>query len=193
MGVLSGFRASRDISDIGGEGGVGVSETVSEVDTDLVSGGVVIIGEEAIESGEPREYGELSVPICVDSEGSRRAVAFSSLSCAISASIFRSESSSRSRCVSIRNASLSCSPILISSSIMTARSIATLYFDSRSSIDEVVFRACLSKSSFATSMSLSFSCKVLVVSRSVVISFCKVVCAAFASALDCLYLVWTLR
>lgn len=190
MGVLIEGLASLDASDIGGEGGVGVSETVSEVDTDLVSGGVVIIGEDATEFGDPREYGELSATISVDNDGSWRAVAFSSLSCAISASILRSDSSSRNLCVSIRRVSLSCSPILISSSIITARSIATLYFDSKSSMDEEVFRACLSKSSFATSMSLSFSCRVLVVSRSVVISFCKTFCAAFASALDCLYLVW---
>jgi hypothetical protein len=41
----------------------------------------------------------------------------------------------------MRNFSRSCSPILISSSISTARSMAWLYFDSRSSRDEVVFRA----------------------------------------------------
>lgn len=190
MGVFFEGLASLDASDIGGDGGVGVSETVSEVDTDLVSGGVVIIGEDATDVGDPPEYGEASAAMSVSKDGSWRAVAFSSLSCAISASIFRSDSSSRNLCVSIRKASLSCSPILISSSIITARSIATLYFDSKSSMDEEVFLACLSKSSFATSISLSFSCRVLFVSRSVVISFCKVFCAAFASDLDCLYLVY---
>jgi hypothetical protein len=89
----------------------------------------------------------------------------------------------------MRRFSLSCSPILISSSIITALSIATLYLDSRSSRDEVVFRACLSKSSFWTSISRSFSCNVRLESRSVVISFCRVFCAALASVLDCLYLV----
>ena len=146
IGVLAIGLVVAEASDIGGDGGVGVSETVSVVETDLVSGGVVIMGEEAVDAGEPSsKAGELGAVRSVAIEGSWR---FRSLSCIISASIFRSESSSRSRCVSIRSPSLSCSPILISSSIMTARSIATLNFDSRSSNDEEVFRACLSKSSF---------------------------------------------
>lgn len=58
LGGLDGVFKRLDLrlaeaSDMGGEGGVGVSETVSAVDTDLVSGGVVIIGEEAIDIGEP--------------------------------------------------------------------------------------------------------------------------------------------
>lgn len=53
IGVLSDFVAFAEDSEIGGEGGVGVSDTVSVVDTDLVSGGVVINGDEAVESGEP--------------------------------------------------------------------------------------------------------------------------------------------
>jgi len=113
-----------------------------------------------------------------------------SLSCMISASILRSDSSSRRRWVSIRKCSLSCSPTLISSSIITARSMETLYLDSRSSSDEDVFRACLSKSSFCTSMSRSFICNVRFASRSVVISFCSVFCVTPASVLDCLYLVY---
>lgn len=53
-GVLRMLRLNgADASDIGGEGGVGVSETVSAVETDFVSGGVVIIGEDAVELGEP--------------------------------------------------------------------------------------------------------------------------------------------
>lgn len=134
-----------EASDIGGDGGVGVSDTVSFVETDFVSGGVVIIGDEAVETGEPSNNGEFGAVISVAIDGS---CLFRNLSCITSASTFRSDSSSRSLCVSIRKFSLSCSPILISSSIMTARSIATLDFDSRSCNDEVVFRACLSKSSF---------------------------------------------
>ena len=186
-GVFAGGLAVEEASDIGGEGGVGVSETVSVVDTDLVSGGVVIIGEEAVEVGEPAREGELGALISV----ARASCRFCSLPCMISASTFKSESSSRSLCVSILRFSRSCSPILISSSIKTARSTATLYFDSRSSSEDVVFRACLSKSSLATSISRNLSCSVRFVSRSVVISFCKRFCAAPASFLDCLYLVCT--
>lgn len=183
-GVFANGLAFADASDIGGEGGVGVSEIVSFVDTDFVSWGVVIIGDEAVETGDDGEFGAV---ISVAMIGNWR---FRSLPCIISASTFRSESSSRNRCVSIRKFSLSCSPILISSSIMTARSIATLNFDSISSSDEDVFRACLSKSSFATSMSRSFNCIVRFASRSVVISFCSTFCAAFASVFDCLYFVF---
>lgn len=59
----------------------------------------------------------------------------------ISFSILRSDNSVRKRCASIRRASRSCSLFLISSSNSTPRSMATLYLDSRSSRDEVVFRA----------------------------------------------------
>lgn len=187
IGVLAIGLIVAEASDIGGEGGVRVSETVSVVEIDFVSGGVVIIGDEAVEVGEPSKDGELGAVISVEIEGSCR---FRNLSCIISASIFRSDSSSRSLCVSIRRFSRSCSPILISSSIITARSIATLNFDSRSSKDEEVFRACLSKSSLATSISRSFSCNVRFESRSVVISFWRMFCAAFASDFDCLYLVY---
>ena len=157
MGVLATGFVVAEASDIGGDGGVGVSETVSTVETDLVSGGVLIIGDEAAElyDASGSNAGELGAVISVDKEGSWR---FRNLSCVISASILRSESSSRRRCVSIRRLSLSFSPTFISSSNMTPRSIATLYLDSRSSKDEVVFRACLSKSSFATSISLNLSC-----------------------------------
>lgn len=130
--------AEPEASDIGGDGGVGVSDTVSVVETDFVSGGVVIIGDEAVDVGESLEDGEFGAVMSVVIEGRER---FRSLSCRISASILRSESSSRRRCVSIRRCSRSCSPILISSSIITALSMATLYFDSRSSSEEVVFRA----------------------------------------------------
>ncbi len=145
IGVFKIDLADPDASDMGGDGGVGVSETVSVVEIDFVSGGVVIIGDEAVDVGESSRDGELGAVMSVAIEGSWR---FRSLSCRISASILRSESSSRRRWVSIRRFSRSSSPILISSSIITARSIAILYFDSISSSDEVVFRACRSKSSF---------------------------------------------
>lgn len=125
--------------------------------------------------------------ISVDNEGSCR---LRNLSCIISASIFRSDSSSRSRCVSMRRFSRSCSPTLISSSIITPRSIAILNFDSRSSREEDVFRTDFSKSSFWTSMSRNLSSSVRFVSRSVVISFCRIFWAAFASVFDCLYLLY---
>ena len=66
----------------------------------------------------------------------------------------------------------------------------TLYLDSRSSNEDVVFLAWRSKSSFDTSMSRSLSCIDLLVSRREVISFWRVVCAVLASALDCLYFVY---
>lgn len=189
-GVRKALGAFDERSEIGGEGGVGVSEIVSAVETDLLSGGVVIRGDEAMESGDisPAKEGVFGAVMSVDNIGSCLLSCRLSLSCKISASIFRSPSSSRRRCASIRRPSLSCSPILISSSIMTALSIATLYFDSTSSSDEVVFRACLSKSSLATSISLSFITNVLFESRNVVISFWRVFCAAPASFFDCLYL-----
>jgi hypothetical protein len=105
----------------------------------------------------------------------------------ISASILRSESSSRSLWLSTLRCSRSCSPILISSSSMTARSMATLYLDSRSSRDEVVVRAWRSKSSLATSISRSLNWRVLLASRRVVISFSSVPWAEFASDFDSLY------
>jgi hypothetical protein len=189
IGVFICLGAIPDASEMGGDGGVGVSDTVSVVETDFVSGGVVTRGEEAAELGDPSKEGEFGAVISVEIVGKFQAPCFLSLSCMISASILRSDSSSLSLCVSIRRFSLSCSPILISSSIITARSMATLCFDSKSSSDDDVFRACLSKSSFATSMSRSFICRVRLVSRKVVISFCNVFCAVFASALACLYLV----
>jgi hypothetical protein len=50
-----------------------------------------------------------------------------------------------------------------------------------------VLRAWRSKSSLATSLSRRRSCKVRLVSRSVVISFSSVFCAALASCLDSRY------
>jgi hypothetical protein len=154
---------------MGGDGGVRVS-IGSAVEIDATSGGVVIMGDEAIDAGDASKAGEFGAVISVASVGNER---LRSLSCMISASILRSDNSSRSLWVSILSCSLSCSPILISSSIITALSMPTLYFDSRSSKEEVVFRACLSKSSFWTSISRKVSCKVRFVSLSVVISFCS--------------------
>ena len=112
-----------------------------------------------------------------------------SFSWVMSDSIFRSDSSSRRRCVSMRRASRSRSPIFISSSSMTSRSMATLYLVSMSSSDDVWLRVWRSKSSFCTSTSRSLRCSVRWASRSVVISFCRMLCALLASALLCLYLV----
>lgn len=142
-----------EASDMGGDGGSWTSDKVSIVDRDLVSGGVLTRGELAADSGEAGA-GAIVVVIWVRWP---RAWCFLSLDCRISASILRSDNSSRNRWASTRSRSLSCSPILISSSIMTARSMATLYLDSRSSSEEDVFRAWRSKSSLATSISRSFS------------------------------------
>lgn len=188
-GVFSVGLAEDEASDIGGDGGVGVSEIVSFVETDFVSGGVVMSGDDAPDLGEPSKEGEFGAVRSVRSVEMVGYCRFRSLSCMMSASTLRSDSSSRNRWVSMRSVSRSFSPILISSSIMTPRSIDILYFDSTSSKEEKVFRACLSISSFCTSMSRNFSCIVRFTSRSSVISFCKAFCAAFASFFDCLYFV----
>lgn len=152
--------AGMEVSEIGGDGGVGASDVIDEAD---LASGVARTGEDVVVPAECSETGD-----CGRAIPGPRTVGFltwrfdpaptwCSLSCIISASTLRSDNSSRSRCVSILRASLSCSPSLISSSSMTARSMATLYFDSRSSSDEVVFLACRSKSSFATSISRSFN------------------------------------
>jgi hypothetical protein len=66
IGVLAIGLVVAEASDIGGDGGVGVSDTVS-VETDFVSGGVVIIGEEVVDVGEPpSEAGELGAVISVE-------------------------------------------------------------------------------------------------------------------------------
>ena len=179
VGAVAGtfVEGGTDLSETGGDGGVGASDVPEEID---FVGGVARIGDEAVVVGESSDIDDCGREIFVPSGGGFRsclravpASACRSLSCLISASTFRSESSSRSLCVSILKASRSCSPTLISSSRITPRSIAILYFDSRSSREDVVFRACLSKSSFATSVSRSLSCNVLFASRSVVISFCS--------------------
>lgn len=181
------FGKGAEASDMGGEGGSWISDTVSAVEMDFVSGGVRISGELAVEFGEWSKAGDSGMVSSVEMAERWRSSCFLILSWRMSASILRSESSSRNRCASTLRRSRSCSPILTSSSNMTALSIATLYLDSKSSKDDVVFRAWRSKSSFATSISRSFSCSVLLASRRVVISFSSVFCAAFASVLDSLY------
>ncbi len=145
-GVLAGATVGlgADASDMGGEGGSWTSEADSGVERDLVSGGVVMRGELAVELGEWSKVGDSRIDRSVDMAERCRDSCFLILSWRISVSIFRSESSSRRRCASTRNPSRSCSPSLISSSIMTALSMATLYLDSRSSNDDVVFLACRS-------------------------------------------------
>ena len=192
------FGSGTEASDMGGDGGSrgpcgAPSSTAARA---LASGGVVMSGELAVEPGESSaavclskvgdSSTETSVEMC---ERWWRAVScLRTLSWSSSASILRSASSSRRRWASMRSCSRSCSPILISSSIKTPRSIAMLYFDSRSSSEEVVLRACRSKSSLATSVSRSFSCRVRLASRRVVISFSSMFWALAASLLDSLYL-----
>lgn len=137
-----------DASDAEGEGGSCSSETVSAVERDLVSGGVVMSGELAVDWGEASTFlskvGDPITDMSVEMVDKWRDSCFLILSWSSSASILRSDSSSRNRCDSIRSFSRSCSPILISSSIMTPRSMAWLYLDSMSSSDDVVLRACRS-------------------------------------------------
>lgn len=173
-----------DASDIGGDGG----SWTGVLDDDTDPGGVETSGELAPDIVLLSNMGLSGMDRSVDIvDRWRCSSCFLSLSWRISASILRSDSSSRSLCASILSCSRSCSPILISSSIMTALSIVALYFDSMSSREESVMRACRSKSSFATSMSRSLCCNVRFVSLKVVISFSSVFCAAFASVLDSLY------
>ena len=146
------IEVGSDLSDVGGEGGVGASEVAE--DTDFV-GGVAMVGDDAVVDGECSDMDDCGRGMVaargvgfLSRERSDAASALRNLSCLISASTLRSESSSRSLWVSIRSCSRSCSPLLISSSNITLRSIATLNFDSKSSREELVLRACLSKSSF---------------------------------------------
>ena len=155
------LAAGIERSEVGGEGGVGASEAVEEAD---FVGGVGMVGEDVEvvrECCDPRDVGRTRSDWIGSTFIERcRCTATSALRnwfCLTSASTRRSLSSSRSLCASILKDSLSCSPFLISSSIMTPRSIETLYFDSRSSKEELVFLACRSMSSLATSISRSRS------------------------------------
>lgn len=100
LGVFNGFVALVDFSDIGGEGGVCVSERPA--DDTVFPGGVSKEGDESVVVGESSERGEAEVAARASSKGSflwwsTLASAFLSLSLMISASILRSDSSSRSR------------------------------------------------------------------------------------------------
>lgn len=145
-GVLAADALGKgaDASDMGGDGGSRSSAALC----DFASGGVVTSGELAVELGDASTFlskvGDSRTERSVEIVDMCRDSCFLSLSCRSSASILRSDSSSRSRWVPMRRFSRSCSPSLISSSIMTARSMAWLCLDSMSSSDEVVFRACRS-------------------------------------------------
>ena len=186
-GVLSlvleaGLGRVDEASDMGGDGGSLGMVSLLTGGKETSEGGVEMSGELAVDLGEFSNVGDSGIEMSVDMAERWRFSDFLILSCIISASTLRSDSSSRNLCASIRILSLSCSPILISSSIITDLSMATLYLDSRSSSDEVVLRACLSKSSLATSISRNFSCIVRFVSRRVVISFSSAFCAELDSA-----------
>ena len=147
MGLPGVCLGSDEASDIGGDGGSVSSEAASVEATDLASGGVVMSGELAVEPGEASmclsKVGEPRADMSVEimERWCWRCSCFLILSCMSSASILRSDSSSRSRWDSIRRVSRSCSPILISPSMLTLRSMAWLYLDSISSRDDVVLRA----------------------------------------------------
>jgi hypothetical protein len=140
-GVIGTVFACAEVSDSGGDGGEVCTVLVS-----LLGGGVAIVGLEMVVAdvdASDKGLGGLKLSVA-SAEGFLLARSCSivssanrSFSCVISASTFRSLSSSRRRCASIRRLSRSCSPFLISSSSMTPRSIATLYFDSMSSSDDV--------------------------------------------------------
>lgn len=182
--LVLGSGGGADASDMGGDGGSFTCVFAEDTD-EAGSGGVVTMGELAMDIALTSNIGLSGTERSVSVADMWRSC-FLSLSCRTSASILRSDSSSRRRCVSILNCSLSCSPILISSSIMTALSIAPLYLFSRSSREELVWRACRSKSSFATSISRSLCCSVRFESRRVVISFSRVFWAALVSVFDSL-------
>ena len=144
LGVADGFATVFDLSDVGGDGGVGASERPDE-DAVFV-GGVSKEGEDVVVVvGDSSDRGDLDPSIigCRVSDffsfSSNASSALRSFSFVISVSILRSESSSLSLWASILSASRSCSPARISSSSMTSRSMVWLYFDSRSSREDSVF------------------------------------------------------
>jgi hypothetical protein len=153
-GVANGLVIGADFSEMGGDGGVGVSETPDE---EVFAGGVskeasVVVGDSS-ERGEAETVGgsiERALLLLA-----RDCSALWSLSLIISASILRSDNSSFSRWASMRSRSRSCSPVLTSSSSMTLRSMVWLYLDSMSSSEDSVLRCFRSKSSLATSISRS--------------------------------------
>ena len=94
-----------EASDMGGDGGSWSSSVVvSAADIALRSGGVMIIGELAVECGELQNDGDPGIEeMSVEREERWRDSCFLILACRISASILRSASSSRSRCESTRS------------------------------------------------------------------------------------------
>ena len=124
-GVANGFGVLVDFSEKGGDGGVGASER-PDVDAVLV-GGVSMDRSEDVSVGDSSDRGDpAAMPGC-NVRGlyllSSAASAFRSFSLVISVSILRSENSSFSRCASILRDSRSISPLFISSSSMTPRSM----------------------------------------------------------------------
>ena len=123
LGVVNGFLIGADFSDMGGDGGVGVSDTAEE--EVVLAGGVskefsVVVGDSS-ERGEADTMGG-----SIDRVFDRLAndcSALRSFSFTMSVSIFRSDNSSFILCASIRRDSRSCSPTFISSSNMTLLSI----------------------------------------------------------------------
>lgn len=99
-GVFSmelGLGKGAEASDIGGDGGsLRVGAPLFEGGNDMSSGGVVTRGELAIEErGESSNVGDSGMEISVEMADRWRISAFLILSCMISASTFRSDSSSR--------------------------------------------------------------------------------------------------
>lgn len=141
------LRILDDDSEMGGEGGVAVADAmvslVGVVLTELNNGDemMVVPGDRSKISGvcgvDGLRYKGVGLlilrPVVIS--------VFRSFSWTISVSIFKSDNSSRRRWFSIRSCSRSWSPFLISSSRSTPRSMAALYLYSRSSRDDVVFRA----------------------------------------------------
>lgn len=124
---FEGIRVLIDLSDTGGDGGVGMSEMPDE--EAVLVGGVSKVGDEALvvvgdssDRGEPERATGRRVKVFF-----LMALASTSLrnfSLVMSVSTRRSESSSLTRCASIRKASRSCSPERTSSSSMTPLSMA---------------------------------------------------------------------
>jgi hypothetical protein len=69
FGVLGGATAGAEASEIGGDGGVAVLETVVDADFE---GGVVVIGDEAVEVGDASDTGECGAFPPVASNGGWR-------------------------------------------------------------------------------------------------------------------------
>ena len=124
FGLGEAFGMDIDFSEIGGDGGVGVSDMPEE--DAVFSGGVSKDGEESfVVVGDSSDLGDVCVRSITNDCLPRpsKASVFRNLSFVISFSIFRSENSSFNLCASMRNASRSCSAAFISSSSITPLSI----------------------------------------------------------------------